>query len=143
MTRPGGRGRGRSGRRGRGRGSYGRGRSANYWQNQFYNPWTNPPYGPYPSFGPSPQAYWPMPPCPYPSTNRSNNNSAQGSGILGPRPSQAHTAYSPTDIEQAMYTMSLQQPDPTQYMDTGATSNASHESGLQDQEAAPQMQQQR
>ncbi|XP_021995678.1 uncharacterized protein LOC110892844 [Helianthus annuus] len=128
--RTGGRGRGRSGRRGRGRGPYGRGRPMQNWSNQFYNPWMpNSIYGSYPiPYGPPQQPYWAAPPCPYPSTNRTNTNT-QGSGLLGPRPTQAHIAYSPTDIEQAMYTMSLQQPDPIQYMDTEATSNASHELG--------------
>ncbi|KAJ0868340.1 putative RNA-directed DNA polymerase [Helianthus annuus] len=149
------RGRGRSGRRGRGRGTYGRGRSftpAYYPPNTPY-PW--PPYWPNPpqypsahqySYGPPQQPNtWPAPPCPYPSTNRPNPPPSPQSqdGLLGPRPHQAHTAYSPTDIEQALYTMSLQQPDPTQYMDTGATGNMSHEQGSQDQDAAPSMQQQR
>ncbi|XP_022023536.1 uncharacterized protein LOC110923785 [Helianthus annuus] len=61
------------------------------------------------------------PPCPYPSTPRSNTSQ----GILGPHPAQAHVAtYSPTptDIAQALYTLSMSQPtDPIGYMDTGAT----------------------
>ncbi|KAJ0954910.1 putative RNA-directed DNA polymerase [Helianthus annuus] len=128
------RGRGRSGRRGRGRGSYGRGRSNHptYYPPQPYYPWapywpTPPPQYPY---GPTQQPNtWSAPPCPYPSTNRPNSTTSPQSqaGLLGPRPHQAHTAYSPTDIEQALYTMSLQQPDPTQYMDTGTTGNMSHE----------------
>ncbi|XP_022042336.1 uncharacterized protein LOC110945005 [Helianthus annuus] len=61
------------------------------------------------------------PPCPYPLTPRSNTSQ----GILGSHPAQAHVAtYSPTptDIAQALYTLSMSQPtDPIGYMDTGAT----------------------
>ncbi|XP_022023885.1 ATP-dependent zinc metalloprotease FtsH-like [Helianthus annuus] len=113
------RGRGRSGRRGRGRGTYGRGRPfhSTYYPPQPHYPWAsywpNPPQHPsaqHHPYGPSPQPNsWPAPPCPYPSTNRSNFTTSPQSqaGLLGPRPHQAHTAYSPTDIEQALYTKSL------------------------------------
>ncbi|KAJ9555239.1 hypothetical protein OSB04_009853 [Centaurea solstitialis] len=132
------RGRGRSGRRGRGRGNnFGRGRSMYQpWQQQFYGPWSQPWMNQqyYSPFNQAQQqqfsAQWPVPPCPYPSTSRPNNNhQAQSAGILGSRPHQAHTAYSPTDIEHALYTMSLQQPDPTLYMDMGTSSTMSHDSG--------------
>ncbi|KAJ0530832.1 hypothetical protein HanHA300_Chr03g0093651 [Helianthus annuus] len=64
------------------------------------------------------------PPCPYPS--RPSNNS---SGILGARPDQAHvTGYSPTDIEQALYTLSLNPPDHG-VMDSGASSHSANQQG--------------
>lgn len=50
-------------------------------------------------------------------------------GILGPRPQSPAQAYSvqssptATDIEAAMHTMGISQPDPNWYMDTGATSH--------------------
>ncbi|GAU13780.1 hypothetical protein TSUD_82890 [Trifolium subterraneum] len=71
-------------------------------------------------------APWNIPPCPYPAYNwsRPNNGVPQG-GILGPRPQAALNvnAPSPTDIENAIHTLSLAQPDPSWYMDTGATSH--------------------
>ncbi|KAJ0609844.1 hypothetical protein HanHA89_Chr03g0124351 [Helianthus annuus] len=131
--------RGRSaGRRGHGRGGRfgsGRGLYQQTYNPPYYNPWLPPWFqqptqwsnnNPYSAQQPFP---WPNPPCPYPTTNHPNQtNPAQQSGLLGLRPQQGnYVSYSPTDIEQAMYTMSLQQPDPTQYMDTGATSTMSHE----------------
>ncbi|XP_076902942.1 uncharacterized protein LOC143557857 [Bidens hawaiensis] len=60
-------------------------------------------------------------PCPYPSAPRTNTSSA---GILGAAPAQAYTAtLSPTDIQQALYALSLSQPDPNGVMDTGASSH--------------------
>ncbi|KAK2395864.1 hypothetical protein QL285_057557 [Trifolium repens] len=77
-------------------------------------------------------APWNIPPCPYPSYNwiRPNNNVPQG-GILGPRPQAALNvnAPSPTDIENAIHTLSLAQPDPSWYMDTGATSHMTSSHG--------------
>ncbi|XP_021999393.1 uncharacterized protein LOC110896237 [Helianthus annuus] len=120
------RGHGRS--RGRGRG---RGRNYN---NRNYNnrgPQTNTPAHPYIVFpsnwtanqwasllngSPSPSAQT-IPPCPYPS--KPNTPSSNSQGILGPRPDQI----TPTDIEQALYTMALNQPDHG-VMDTGATSHS-------------------
>ncbi|GAU30137.1 hypothetical protein TSUD_360300 [Trifolium subterraneum] len=71
-------------------------------------------------------APWNIPPCPYQAYNwsRPNNGVPQG-GILGPRPQAALNvnAPSPTDIENAIHTLSLAQPDPSWYMDTGATSH--------------------
>ncbi|XP_035845915.1 uncharacterized protein LOC118492191 [Helianthus annuus] len=149
------RGRGRSRGRGRGRNSWGRGRHNNTynpqtgWPNQLpvwpnsaqHQSW-NGPAAPQPA---SPQQWaasqthsWVSSPCPYPTApSRPNSvNNTSGSGLLGPRPTQAHNAYAPTDIEQALYTMSLNQPDPNLYMDTGAT-------GLQDPDPYPPVQQQR
>ncbi|GAU46841.1 hypothetical protein TSUD_83480 [Trifolium subterraneum] len=52
-------------------------------------------------------------------------------GVLGPRPQQqqAYATTAPTDIESAMHTMSLSQPDPDWYMDTGATSHMTSTQG--------------
>ncbi|KAF5791685.1 hypothetical protein HanXRQr2_Chr09g0397581 [Helianthus annuus] len=89
---------------------------------------------------------WAGPPCPCPTapSRPTNMNNSNGNGILGPHPAQAHhVAYTPTDIEQALYTMSLNQQDPTHYMDTGATGNMTHNSGLQDPDPYPPVQQQR
>ncbi|PNY02736.1 hypothetical protein L195_g026055, partial [Trifolium pratense] len=75
-----------------------------------------------------------LPPSSYPANNQQNNTTAplsrpnngvpQG-GILGTRPQAAFhvNAPSPTDIENAIHTLSLAQPDPSWYMDTGATSH--------------------
>ncbi|XP_021990977.1 uncharacterized protein LOC110887712 [Helianthus annuus] len=138
------RGRGWSHGRGRGRGNGGRGRGPQQygapgsgsgsatsqqfgWPNSFVNPWA-------PQSWTAPQQYlwptWAAPPCPYPTTNPRPINNNSGNGILGPRPTQAHhTAYTPTDIEQAMHAMTLNQQDPTHYMDTGATGNMTHVAG--------------
>ncbi|XP_076889176.1 uncharacterized protein LOC143539870 [Bidens hawaiensis] len=76
--------------------SWGHGSHANQWSNQ--------------------------PPCPYPTTPRSTGSHSPG--ILGPRPNQAFTAgYTPTDIDQALYTMSLNPPDTPWAMDNGATTH--------------------
>ena len=84
---------------------------------------------------------WPIPPCPFPTQGwaRSNAPPQNQSGLLGPRPQQAYmqqavapsqpSSYAPTDIAAAMHTMSLQQPDPSWYMDTGATSHMTSSSG--------------
>ncbi|KAJ0889457.1 hypothetical protein HanRHA438_Chr09g0413081 [Helianthus annuus] len=135
-----GRGRGRSRGRGRGRHGSGRGRSQfNYWPQPYppYNYWPPPPYG-WSANGPQQQysPQWASPPCPYPTTSsrQANNN---GAGILGSKPSQAHhAAYVPTDIDQALNAMSLNQNEPTYFMDTGAT-------GLQEPDPYPSVQQQR
>uniref|UniRef100_A0A251V5P6 Uncharacterized protein n=1 Tax=Helianthus annuus TaxID=4232 RepID=A0A251V5P6_HELAN len=64
-------------------------------------------------------------PCPYPSTP----NTQTSQGILGPRPDQAHhTNYSPTDIEQALYSLALNPPDQG-IMDTRATSHSANQQG--------------
>ncbi|XP_071726684.1 uncharacterized protein [Rutidosis leptorrhynchoides] len=74
-------------------------------------------------------------PCPHPSTIWARPNGNNSSGILDPRP-QANFAsngsvssYAPTDIDQAMYTMSLNPPDNDWYMDTGASSYMSGSRG--------------
>lgn len=55
---------------------------------------------------------------------------ARQQGVLGARPPQsfytatpAPSVYTPTDIDQALHTLSLNQPDENWYMDTGATSH--------------------
>lgn len=66
-----------------------------------------------------------MPPCPYPiyNWNRSNNIVPEGR-ILGPKPQATLNvnAPSPTDIENAIHTLNLAQPNQSWYMGTGATS---------------------
>ncbi|KAD3640767.1 hypothetical protein E3N88_29990 [Mikania micrantha] len=64
------------------------------------------------------QPTWPVPPCPYPSTpsHRSPSSQTQFAGILGSHQTTtpytpSEPTYTPTDIEQAMYTMSLNPPD--------------------------------
>lgn len=131
-----GRGRGRFKGRGRGRNFAGRGRFS-FYNNQ--GPFWQPPYPPSPwhQTRTAPHAQqaqqfsWPSPPCPYPTTSARSNQAQQSTqGLLGSRPNQAYqAAYTPTDIEQALYTMSLQQPDPTLYMDTGATTTMTNEQG--------------
>ncbi|XP_076958678.1 uncharacterized protein LOC143634502 [Bidens hawaiensis] len=117
--------------RGRGRGGRSRGRGRvnnNYHNNRSPG---NPPSHPYIVFPQSWAAnqwgtFFPQapinhtkPPCPYPSVPKTPPMTA---GILRPRPDQAYTAsFTPTDIQQALYTMSLQQPDLNGYMDTGAS----------------------
>ncbi|XP_076916064.1 uncharacterized protein LOC143575637 [Bidens hawaiensis] len=65
------------------------------------------------------------PPCPYPS--RPNQQNSQG--ILGAHPDQANYSYTPTDIEQALYTMALNPPDHG-VMDTGASSHSANQQGI-------------
>ncbi|KAJ0830822.1 hypothetical protein HanPSC8_Chr15g0659881 [Helianthus annuus] len=134
-------GRSRGGRgRGRGRNYSGRG---NYSNNRYQNqPNTSHPYIVFPSNWTA--AQWAgllnhntsaQPPCPYPSKPAPSSSQ----GILGPRPDQAHqTTYSPTDIEQALYSLALNQSDPG-VMDTGATSHSANEQGSQNTGSYPTM----
>uniref|UniRef100_A0A251U9V3 Putative ribonuclease H-like domain, GAG-pre-integrase domain protein n=1 Tax=Helianthus annuus TaxID=4232 RepID=A0A251U9V3_HELAN len=130
------RGRGRN-RRGRGRGRSANGRggraSSGYGQPSHQYPyivfpqnWTQSQWAGLLHGSSQPWASPPsQPPCPYPS--RPNNNSQ---GILGARPDQAHyNGYTPTDIEQALYTMSLNPPDHG-LMDTGATAHSANQQGI-------------
>ncbi|XP_074271729.1 uncharacterized protein LOC141595662 [Silene latifolia] len=93
--------------------------------------WTPPGYGQW-GWPPSP---WGYPPCPYPSAPWFRPSMAHPQpGILGPRPAQAHVAAagsipSHTDIEAAMLTLGLTPPDPSWFMDTGATSHMTANSG--------------
>ncbi|XP_071738966.1 uncharacterized protein [Rutidosis leptorrhynchoides] len=146
-------GRGRGGRSGNRGGRGGRGRRRNNSSGNGYyfpgnnNSFPNPYYGPRPynnswayqnSWAWTPQ--WnnntPPPPCPYPTTPWTRpNGPSTSAGILGPRP-QAHMAannsgsnYTPMDIEQAMYTMSLNPLDNNWYMDTGASSHMTGSQG--------------
>ncbi|XP_076881926.1 uncharacterized protein LOC143530200 [Bidens hawaiensis] len=138
--------RGRNLGRGRGRLGWGRGRGSGYNNHTTtgygYNTPT-PDYGHLNNYGPahnysSPSwtpnsnqtSNWPNPPCLYPTTPRPNANSGNPTaGLLGPRSNQAYTAaYTPTNIEQALYTMSLNPPDQWN-MDTGATSHMTNNPG--------------
>ncbi|KAJ0914447.1 hypothetical protein HanPSC8_Chr06g0238671 [Helianthus annuus] len=83
-----------------------------------------------------------FPPCPYPTSPHPSGNN-NGSGLLGPKPNSAHMAYMPTDIAQAMHTMSLNPPDWNSIMDTGATGHYHQPTGPQDPDPYPSVQQQR
>lgn len=105
------RGRGRGGR-GKGRGC-GRGRGFSYSPHPPWYSWTAPP--------------WPTPPVPYPTAPQQRYLTARppDAGILGSSPAQAYASeasYTPTNIEQAMNTMTLN-PDPNWYAVTGATNH--------------------
>ncbi|XP_071740817.1 uncharacterized protein [Rutidosis leptorrhynchoides] len=113
------------GRGGRNRGgcSYrGRGCNTSHNNNQSGNllqAWARPPLGPHKTAtGTGPIAII--------SGLDRPNNSAASAGILGPRPQANYasntSSYTPTDIDQALYTMSLNPPDDKWYMDTGASS---------------------
>ncbi|XP_076957801.1 uncharacterized protein LOC143633369 [Bidens hawaiensis] len=134
------RGKGRGRTRGRGRGRS-RGRSSSGRGQNFSAPmpghWVFQPTW----VQPQPSASWSnQPPCPYPSTPRSTTS--QAPRILGPRPNQTYAAgYTPTDIEQALYTMSLNPPDSPWAMDSGATTHMTNQPGPQDTDPYPQMQQ--
>ncbi|XP_021744631.1 uncharacterized protein LOC110710614 [Chenopodium quinoa] len=99
-------------------------------------PWQHA-YQPYQPWGWAP---WAAPPCPYPTQGWAKQQQGpmrQQQGVLGPRPQQVYMAnpqqqsmpYAPTDIESAMHTMTLSQPDPSWYMDTGATSHMTSSNG--------------
>jgi uncharacterized membrane protein YgcG len=104
--------------------SGGGGRGQNPWQ-QWYQNWNTWQHW----------APWNDPPCPYPTShwNRPNNTpKAQQNGVLGPGPQQAAFSVntpSPTDIENAIHTLSFAQQDPSWYMDTGATSHMTSSQG--------------
>ncbi|KAL2895061.1 Retrovirus-related Pol polyprotein from transposon RE1 [Bienertia sinuspersici] len=144
----GGSNRGGGGRKnGKGKGQPGKGRGGQKQDHQ-YSPQSGqqqPPFGaPYTSLlMPPPWAYWQQqwatPPCPYPAQAAAPSSwnprpPSQQPGVLGPRPNQAYftghpspSPYVPTNIEQAMYTMSLA--DPNYYMDTGATTHMTNSEG--------------
>ncbi|MFS7922863.1 putative RNA-directed DNA polymerase [Helianthus anomalus] len=136
---------------GRGRGGRSRGRGRVNTNNRNNRSPGNPPSHPYIVFPQSLAAnqwgaFFPQPsanntpPCPYPSVPKTPTTApgTTAAGILGPRPDQAYAAtFTPTDIQQALYTMSLQQPDPTGYMDTGATGHMANPQGPQDQGSHP------
>jgi hypothetical protein len=109
-----------SGRGGRNGGSYyGGGRGPQWQAMQNWNAWQN-------------WAPWFIPPCPYPTARPNHTQKPQQNGILGPGPQQAAFNVnnpSPTDIESAFNTLQLSQPDPSWYMDTGATSHMTSSSG--------------
>ncbi|VFQ80414.1 unnamed protein product [Cuscuta campestris] len=125
----GGRG-GRFGGKGGGRGSSGP--HQQQWQNP-PAPWQQPQGAQYLGWGWMPQ--WATPPCPYPNQGWARpQGPPKQPGLLGPRPQVYATStqpmqYAPTDIESAMHTMTLHQPDPSWYMDTGATSHMTSSNG--------------
>ncbi|XP_058726360.1 uncharacterized protein LOC131597699 [Vicia villosa] len=73
---------------------------------------------------------------------KNNRNNTKQGGVLGPRPQQAAynvNAPSPTDIETALHTLNLAQPDQYWYMDTGATSHMSSSQGFSDGDGSNEM----
>ncbi|XP_031123188.1 uncharacterized protein LOC116025912 [Ipomoea triloba] len=147
------RGGGRGGRQSNGRGRGNRG--GRQMPSQPHNPfwyssnssqqnWASPPTwnGPWQP--------WATPPCPYPTTPaqwQRNQPPPTSQSILGPRPSQAHltttnlgqSSYAPTDIQQAMHTLSITPPDDQCYMDTGAKSHMTSNGGFSDRDAFNEM----
>ncbi|XP_071727268.1 uncharacterized protein [Rutidosis leptorrhynchoides] len=74
------------------------------------------------------------PPCPYPTTNWVRPNSNQA-GLLSPSPHQQAynvetSQFCPTELNNVLHTMSLNSPDETWYMDSGATSHMAANSGV-------------
>ncbi|PNY09700.1 hypothetical protein L195_g006256 [Trifolium pratense] len=132
-----GRNRGRNNGRNGGRHSGRGGRNAQYggggrgpWLNwEQWNAWQN-------------WAPWFVPPCPYPTARPNNATKPKQNGVLGPGPQQAAFNVqntSPTDIESAFNTLNLNQPDPSWYMDTGATSHMASSSGFSDRDTYHEM----
>ncbi|KAJ9557372.1 hypothetical protein OSB04_011986 [Centaurea solstitialis] len=121
--------------RGRVRGGRHRGRGRGRGRNNFYVPGNNstgpryPPQQPWPY---QPWGYshpsWAAPPCPYPTMPKLRPP-GQNPGILGFCPSANYAAYTPTNIEQALHTMTLN-PYQNWYMDTGATNHMTHSAGI-------------
>lgn len=105
------------------RGGRGRGCGRNF---SSYN------YG-YHNFHPQPWMNWTSPPIPYPTlpTNFPPHHGTPA-GIHGTSPSQTYVAsdysYTPTNIEQAMHTMTLN-PDQQWYLDSGATNHMFNTTG--------------
>ncbi|XP_021766494.1 uncharacterized protein LOC110730957 [Chenopodium quinoa] len=94
-----------------------------------------------------------FPPCPYPTGPPNTSSPRPQQGILGSRPSQQaffapmkqqqHSygpLMSPTDLGQAYSTMSIQPPDSGCYMDTGASSHLTRNSGSMYGENSSEMQ---
>ncbi|KAJ0481572.1 putative RNA-directed DNA polymerase [Helianthus annuus] len=138
--------RGRTSSRNNGRGRFGSNRNNRRPPNHPGWPF-QPTYG-WPPSPWQPNYSWFPPPCPYPSApgpSAPRSSQANGQGILGPRPSQAHnTTYSPTDIQQALYTMALNPPDYADgVMDSGATISMDPNAGFQEPDAHHPVRQQR
>ncbi|CAH9122353.1 unnamed protein product [Cuscuta epithymum] len=134
--------------KGRGRSSGGRHSDPSSWSHTpAPSPWSFPPWAPW-----MPQ-YWNMPPCPYPTVpGNSTTPRSPTAGILGPRPQALtigpmtsqmpapHTAtYVPTALPTAMHAMTLNPPDDAWYMDTGATSHMTSDTGSSYQNPNPAM----
>ncbi|XP_074314501.1 uncharacterized protein LOC141649717 [Silene latifolia] len=106
-------------------------------QQQQNGTWTWVPLSPWQQ---PPQQGWPAPPCPYPTASWTPPGNSRSPGILGPRPGQAFVAqpspigasqgaFVPTDLAAVMQSLNLQQPDDNYYMDTGASSHMTSNSG--------------
>ncbi|XP_047170872.1 uncharacterized protein LOC124839174 [Vigna umbellata] len=127
----------RSGKGGRGSAwaaGAGRGGAPQQQQYQTYPPYQHPFFNPW--------AGWAQPPCPYPTASWQPRPPRQV-GILGSRPPQqaynasvapSNVGYTPTDINAAIHSLSLSQPDENWYMDTSATSHMTADQGLADGE---------
>ncbi|XP_021744871.1 uncharacterized protein LOC110710840 [Chenopodium quinoa] len=139
QTGSGGGGRGQSSSDGSQSSGSSGGRSSGGVPGQQQQPWmTPPPWQQFPAYGYQPWGWapqWAAPPSPYPTQGWARPQGPQKQpGILGPRPQQAFVAqqsnsYGPTDIDSALHTMTLHQPDPSWYMDTGATSHMTSSNG--------------
>jgi hypothetical protein len=101
------------------------------WTQSPYQQWFNPVYHIQQQQWAYPWQQWVIPPSQYVTTGAPH----QQSGILGPKPQQAHmtfvqphmysqqsSSYAPTNIQAAMHNFSTSLPDQW-YMDSGATSD--------------------
>lgn len=127
--------------------NYGNGRRTPRNSQQYYSPqqpsfmplygWQFPPW-----FGwySQPQQ-WMRPPCTYPTTPWSPRpQRTPQQGVLGAHPFQQQsfytattspsTDYAPTEIEQAIHTLSLKPPEEQWYMDSAATSHMTANPGM-------------
>ncbi|KAI3503239.1 hypothetical protein L1887_31678 [Cichorium endivia] len=158
--RPPGRGRGRNTQPGRsnrrGSGSSNRGRP------QYFYPAGPQPTQRYPGLSYPPWAWWAPPPYPHPTAQQTPwpvpwQNPPTSGTAANYNPQAAHVAYStepsaqqinqdqqqpsydalkPTELQHAFQAMHLNKPDPSWYMDTGASSHLMAESGTQEWEDA-------
>ncbi|KAK9675820.1 hypothetical protein RND81_11G033700 [Saponaria officinalis] len=115
-------------------------------QNRSTGQWAWVPYGSW-----APPISSTPPPCPYLTSSWAPAPNP-GPGLLGPRPQQAYIAqtpsnmpkyqpvFFPTDIATAMQSMTLQPPDENWYMDTGASSHMTSNSGSSDGDPTFEMQ---
>ncbi|WVZ15786.1 hypothetical protein V8G54_013352 [Vigna mungo] len=120
---------GKGGRGGAWAAGAGRGGAPQQQQYQTYPPYQHPFFNPW--------AGWAQPPCPYPAASWQPRPQCKA-GILGSRPPQqaynasvapSNVGYTPTDINVAMHSLSLSQPDENWYMDTSATSHMTADQG--------------
>ncbi|XP_021764347.1 uncharacterized protein LOC110728945 [Chenopodium quinoa] len=141
-----GRGRGSNNKSGNGRGK-GRGNNGSQQPSQATRPQYQaqpkaPQWGNQPTWSQQPYGQWALPPCPYPTGPGPNFRGQQQQSVLGPHPTHIQHAYyaapqqtvygppmTPSEFGQAYSSMSLEPPDNEWYMDTGATSHMTRDSG--------------